>query len=108
MLAEALLVNHSLERLSICVDNISKSGAEAFASVLERNKTLHISDIFSFLHKTADDWVSEFLILSIALHHNTTLEKLKIIPPLLFQAEAVTRHVTAIEYAKDNRVSMSL
>lgn len=108
MIAETLCDNSTLEMLSISVDNIGISGAQAFASVLKGNTTLkelHISDIFSFFHKTTNEWKNEFLILSNALHQNTTLEKLNVTPPSLFQAEAMIQEVTADEYAKDNRVS---
>lgn len=108
VIAEALCNNTSVKTLSISVDSIGVNGARAFASVLEQNTTLKellISDVFSFLHKTADEWVNEFIILSNALHQNTTLEKLKIIPPSYFQAEAIIEQVTTIEYAKDNRIS---
>lgn len=107
IIAESLRGNRFLEVLIFSVDDIGVSGAEAFASVLENNaalKELYISDMFSFLHKTVTEWAREFMILSNALCRNTTLVKLRIIPPSLFRAEEIIRQVMITENVKDNRI----
>lgn len=114
MIAKAMCENSTLAELCIPGNSIGLDGADALADMLKINtslKELQIIDWNSDLETNEfsdyNTWAGEFLFLTKALSHNTSLVKLTIVAPLLGDNSTYDfiKEIIATECAKDERLS---